>query len=287
MSKSQVRLEELKQDADPSGKQNLLEIWDLYRTQIIIGVVGLVLIVIAARFAVTSVQEATANRWVRINAIYQMYDRALSAADEASREEQLSQVMTDCQALWADAPASVPGLEALFVQSRVQLIQGDLDKAVTSFEQYIARVDDAEARVAGHIAKGVALADRYFLYEKQEDFELAKAAFEKARNEGRNEEGGPNAYGREAVMRLGILHEQAGQYEEAKGYLTELTELPSFEEELKRVVGDTEDERESDDSRSQQAKSWRERFVMMQRSMSHKALAERYMEEIEETQERY
>ncbi len=281
MSKRQVRLNELKNES--SGKQDLLEIWDLYNTQILIGVVGVILIFFAAVFAIKSTRQATENRWQRLGAIYSNYDQALQSPDEELRTEELEGVLLDCRNLYTDAGNSVPGREALFVQGQVQLVMGDMDKALASFMQYISLAETNNEKAAGNIAMGIVLADSFFLNGEQFRFTSAKEAFEEARDLGSsNNEAQWNAYGREAMMRLAILYEQNKQYAEARKIFEDLSQLPAFDEEMDRIVAESKKRNNDEDERMSEAAMYREQYLSMRRSMTYREMAKEYLKTIPE-----
>ncbi len=282
MSKRQVRLNELKKET--STKQNLLETWELYSTQILIGVVGIILIIFAAIFAVNSTRQASEIRWQRLGIIYSSYDEALQSPDEEALTESLQEVLLDCKNLYIDAGSAVPGREALFVQGQAQLVLGDLAKAAQSFDQYISLATTDSEKAAGYLAKGIVQSDQFFITEDPDTFSSAKEAFEKARDLGfSNSEAGWNVYGREAMMRLAMLYDQDKQYDEARKIFESLSMLPSFDEEIDRIVAESKKDEQDEDRRMGEAAMYREQYLSMRRSMTYRELAKQYLETLPES----
>jgi len=285
MSKGHVSLKELKQDSVHDAVEKAKDFWDLYGTKITTAVlVALVVLLVGtwwSRYA--EAREAKASK--QYAELCRKYQQACIASTVEERDKTAEEAINLAKELMDSYGSSKAGIEALYMRGNVQSLKGLYPGAIDDYNAYLRKATDRLDKAKAYVAIGVAYENQ--LFDAPTNTELlgkGKEAFEKAQKEGPVGEVA-TAYARQAMMGLGRLNEQSGDYAGAKALYEAIVKMPSFEDEQKELEKQLAEEQPESKSSAQndaveQSKQVRENLREATRQFAFKKVAEERLKQL-------
>jgi tetratricopeptide (TPR) repeat protein len=286
MSKGHVSLKELKQDAVHDAVEKATDFWDLYGSKITTAVLVVLVVLLVGswwnRYA--QAQDAAASK--QYAELCRKYQQACIATTVEDRDKAADAAINLAKDLMASQGSSKAGVEALYMRGNVQSLKGGYPGAIDDFKAYVQKTSDHLDKAKAYVAIGVAYENQLFdAPTNKELLEKAKEAFALAQKEGTVGET-PTAYARQAMMGLGRLNEQSGDYAAAKAIYEAIVKLPSLDDEQKEIEKQlTADKPEvkassAKDDAKEQAKQVRENIRESTRQFAFKKVAEERLKQL-------
>jgi hypothetical protein len=286
MSKGHVSLKELKQDAVHDAVEKATDFWDLYGTKITTAVlVVLVALLIGTWWnRISDARNAAASK--QYAELCRKYQQACIATSVEDRDKTADAAINLAKDLMESHGSSKAGIEALYVRGNVQSLKGAYQGAIADYDDYLQKVSDPLDKAKAHVAIGVAYENQLFdAPTNKELLEKGKEAFSKAQKEATVGEVA-TVYARQAMMGLGRLNEQSGDYAAAKTLYEAIVKLPSFDDEqkeLEKQLAAEKPETESSakkDVAKEQSKQVRENLRESTRQFAFKKVAEERLKQL-------
>ena len=286
MSKGHVSLKELKQDAVHDAMEKATDFWDLYGTKITTAVlVVLVALLIGTWWnRISDTRNAAASK--QYAELCRKYQQACIATTAEDRDKTADAAINLAKDLMASQGSSKAGIEALYLRGNVQSLKGAYPGAIDDYRAYIEKVSDPLDKAKAYVGMGVAYENQLFdAPTNKELLEKGKEAFSKAQKEGTVGEV-PTVYARQAMMGLGRLNEESGDYAAAKAVYEAVVKLPSLDDEQKelekQLAGEKPETKASSakDDAKEQAKQVRENIRESTRQFAFKKVAEERLKQL-------
>ncbi len=286
MSKGHVSLKELKQDAVHDAMEKATDFWDLYGTKITTAVLAVLVVLLIGVWwnRIADARDAAASKMYA--ELCRKYQQACIATTVEDRDKTADAAINLAKDLMESHGSSKAGIEALYVRGNVQSLKGSYPGAIDDYNAYLQKVSDPLDKAKAHVGMGVAYENQLFdAPTNKELLEKGKEAFSKAQKEGTVGEVA-TAYARQAMMGLGRLNEQSGEYAAARELYEAIVKMPSFEEEQteldKQLAAEKPETKSSSakDEAREQSKQVRENLKAATRQFAFKKVAEERLKQL-------
>ena len=282
MAKGHITRKELKHDAIHDAGQSMLEFFEYHRTRITtvaLSVLALILVIVVSSRIVKSNRLAASQG---LSNLQKQYMRVQMVGEAETRKEMLDPLVKACESFALANSGSYFGSEALYIKGNCLFVREEYEKAKAAYREYLDAAKSGEDKAKGNIALGYVYENQFFGDRDNKDLlDKALAAYEAGKNQAGGASGVGNYYAAEAAVNIARLHEQTGNYTEAKALYEKIVAGRAFDDE------ETTEEEDDNAQLSQQesrAKMFRDNLKASTRQFTFKEIAERRLKFIEALQ---